>query len=47
MASRTFRFLLLADLDAEYVICAAQDRRVAGQVGALWAHMAAQDVVGE
>jgi hypothetical protein len=43
-----FEFLAeAADLDAEYVIRAAQDRRVAGEVGQLWAHMATQDVAGE
>jgi transposase-like protein len=43
-----FEFLTeAADLDAEYVIRAAQDRCVAGEVGQLWAHMATQAVVGE
>ena len=43
-----FEFLAEADdLDAEYVIRAAQDRCVAGEVALLWAHMATQDVVGE
>jgi hypothetical protein len=42
-----FEFLAEADeLDAEYVIRAAQDRRLAGEVGLLWAHMAKQQVVG-
>jgi hypothetical protein len=43
-----FEFLAEADdLDAEYVIRAAQDRCVAGEVGHLWAHMATQAVIGE
>jgi hypothetical protein len=42
-----FEFLTEADeLDAEYVIRAAQDRRLAGEIGLLWAHMAKQEVVG-
>ncbi len=42
-----FEFLAEADeLQAEYVIRAAQDRRVKGEVGLLWAHMAKQEVVG-
>lgn len=42
-----FEFLAEADeLQAEYVIRAAQDRRVGGEVGLLWAHMAKQEVVG-
>jgi hypothetical protein len=42
-----FEFLAEADeLEAEYVIRAAQDRRLKGQVGLLWAHMAKQEVVG-
>ena len=36
-----------AELDASYVIRAAQDRRVAGEVALLWAHMAMQEVAGE
>jgi hypothetical protein len=43
-----FEFLDTAEqLQAEYVIRAAQDRRVGGEVGSLWAHMATQTVVGE
>jgi hypothetical protein len=43
-----FEFLAeAADLDAEYVIRAAQDRRLAREVGLLWAHMATQAVAGE
>jgi hypothetical protein len=43
-----FEFLDSADqLRAEYVIRAAQDRRVGGEVGSLWAHMATQAVAGE
>lgn len=43
-----FEFLVEAsDLETEYVIRAAQDRRLAGEIGQLWAHMATQDVVGE
>jgi len=42
-----FEFLdQAAQLEAEYVIRAAQDRRVAGEVGHLWAHMAQQAVAG-
>jgi hypothetical protein len=42
-----FEFLAEADeLEAEYVIRAAQDRRVGGEVSLLWAHMAKQDEVG-
>jgi hypothetical protein len=42
-----FEFLAEADeLSAEYVIRAAQDRRLKGEVGLLWAHMAKQQVVG-
>jgi hypothetical protein len=42
-------FELLAEADelsAEYVIRAAQDRRVGGEVGLLWTQMAKQEVVG-
>ena len=43
-----FEFLAEADdLDAEYVIRAAQDRRLAGEVSLLWAHMAMQEVAGQ
>src|SRR5215213_11309503 len=43
-----FEFLAEADeLEAEYVIRAAQDRRVRGEVGHVWAHMATQPVIGE
>lgn len=43
----SYEFLDTADeLRAEYVIRAAQDRRVASEVGSLWAHMATQAVVG-
>jgi hypothetical protein len=43
-----FEFLDRADqLAAEYVIRAAQDRSVRGDLGRLWAHMAAQEVAGE
>src|SRR5215213_1013363 len=43
-----FEFLDRADqLAAEYVIRAAQDRRVSGELGRLWAHMAGQAVAGE
>jgi hypothetical protein len=43
-----FEFLDRADqLAAEYVIRAAQDRRVAGELGRLWAHLATQAVAGE
>jgi hypothetical protein len=43
-----FEFLdQAATLDAEYVIRAAQDHCVAGELGRLWAHMAAQAVAGE
>jgi hypothetical protein len=39
-----FEFLDQADhLAAEYVIRAAQDRSVAGEMGRLWTHMAAPD----
>jgi Transposase DNA-binding/Transposase Tn5 dimerisation domain len=42
-----FEFLADADeLQAEYVIRAAQDRRLSGEVALLWAHMAKQQVVG-
>jgi hypothetical protein len=42
-----FEFLAEAeDLQAEYVIRAAQDRRLKGDVDLLWAHMAKQAVVG-
>jgi hypothetical protein len=42
-----FEFLAEAeDLQAEYVIRAAQDRRLKGAVELLWAHMAKQQVVG-
>ena len=42
-----FEFLAEADeLEAEYVIRAAQDRRLSGEVGLLWAHMAKQEIVG-
>lgn len=42
-----FEFLAEAeDLQAEYVIRAAQDRRVGGDIALLWAHMAKQEVVG-
>ena len=42
-----FAFLAEADeLSAEYVIRAAQDRRLAGEVELLWAQMAKQEVVG-
>jgi hypothetical protein len=42
-----FEFLADADdLEAEYVIRAAQDRRLLGEVALLWAHMAKQEVVG-
>jgi hypothetical protein len=42
-----FEFLAEADdLQAEYVIRAAQDRRLKGEVELLWAHMATQTVVG-
>jgi hypothetical protein len=42
-----FEFLDTADhLGAEYVIRAAQDRRVAGKMGSLWAHMASQALNG-
>ena len=34
------------DLEAEYVVRATHDRKVAGAVGQLWAHMAAQRVAG-
>jgi hypothetical protein len=40
-------FLAEADeLEAEYVIRAAQDRRLSGEAELLWAHMAQQAVVG-
>jgi hypothetical protein len=43
----SFEFLAEADeLQAEYVIRAAQDRRLTGEVALLWAHMAKQEVVG-
>lgn len=42
-----FEFLDQADhLAAEYVIRAAQDRSVAGEMGRLWMHMAAQPIAG-
>jgi hypothetical protein len=42
-----FEFLAEAeDLQAEYLIRAAQDRRVGGEVELLWAHLAKQAVVG-
>src|SRR5262245_16394938 len=42
-----FEFLAQADeLAAEYVIRAAQARRLKGEVELLWAHMAKQEVVG-
>lgn len=42
-----FEFLAEADeLQAEYVIRAAQDRRLKGEVSLLWAHMAKQQVIG-
>lgn len=42
-----FEFLDQADqLAAEYVIRAAQDRSVAGEIGRLWTHMAAQPIAG-
>jgi len=42
-----FAFLAEADeLEAEYVIRAAQDRRLSGEAELLWAHMATQAVVG-
>ena len=42
-----FEFLAEADeLEAEYVIRAAQDRRLSGEAELLWAHMATQAVVG-
>jgi Transposase DNA-binding/Transposase Tn5 dimerisation domain len=42
-----FEFLDHADeLAAEYVIRAAQDRSVGGELGRLWAHMAAQPIAG-
>lgn len=42
-----FEFLAEAeDLQAEYVIRAAQDRRVQGEVELLWAHLAKQELVG-
>jgi len=34
------------ELSAEYVIRAAQDRRLSGEAELLWAHMAQQAVVG-
>jgi hypothetical protein len=41
------RFLAEADeLFAEYVIRAAQDRRLSGEAELLWAHMAQQAVIG-
>jgi hypothetical protein len=43
----SFEFLAEADeLEAEYVIRAAQERRLKGEAGLLWAHMAKQEVVG-
>jgi hypothetical protein len=43
-----FDFLTTAEeLSAPYVIRAAQDRKVDGELGRLWAHLAGQDVVGE
>src|SRR5688500_10319318 len=43
-----FEFLAeAADLHAEYVIRAAQDRRLKGEVTLLWTYMAQQDVAGE
>jgi Transposase Tn5 dimerisation domain len=43
-----FEFLDQADqLAAEYVIRAAQDRSVGGELRRLWAHMAAEPVVGD
>jgi hypothetical protein len=40
-----FEFLDQADqLSAEYVIWAAQDRSVSGEIGRLWVHMAAQPI---
>lgn len=42
-----FEFLAEADeLQAEYLIRAAQDRRVKGEVALLWAHMAKQELSG-
>lgn len=42
-----FAFLAEADeLEAEYVIRAAQDRRLSGEAELLWAHMTTQAVVG-
>jgi hypothetical protein len=42
-----FEFLDQADqLAAEYVIRAAQDRSVAGELGRLWAHMAVHPIAG-
>jgi hypothetical protein len=41
-----FEFLAEAgELEAEYVIRAAQDRRLSGEAELLWAHMATQAVV--
>jgi hypothetical protein len=43
-----FEFLAeAADLEADSVIRAAQDRRMAGEVGQLWAHMQTQAVAGQ
>ena len=42
-----YEFLDLAhDLEAEYVVRATHDRKVAGAIGQLWAHMATQAVAG-
>jgi Transposase Tn5 dimerisation domain len=42
-----YEFLDLAhELEAEYVVRASHDRKVAGAVGQLWAHMATQTVAG-
>ena len=42
-----FEFLAEAsELEVEYIIRAAQDRRLKGEVSLLWAHMAKQEVVG-
>lgn len=43
-----FDFLTTADeLSAPYVVRAAHDRKVAGELGRLWAHLASEDVAGE
>jgi hypothetical protein len=43
-----FDFLTTADeLSAPYLIRAAQDRKVAGELGRLWAHLANEAVAGE